>query len=661
MTIVEMLNQRLKQHPDKQIFTFLKNGEQPDGFLTYQMLHDKSKSIAVTLAKKGLKGQRALLLYPQGLEFITALFACFYAGVIAVPAYPPRKNRTDKIKNILVDCEAKIVLADKKTYQRSEKITPNFFNTEWLVTDELEENNADITFIPQPNDIAYLQYTSGSTGSPKGVIISHQNIVANSEFLKVAFELSEEDCCISWLPVFHDMGLIDGIIQPIYSNYPVYLMSPANFTQSPLRWLKALSDYKATRTGGPNFAYELCVQKISEEEMKGLDLSRVKCLYNGAEPVWADTLSRFHEKFSKTGLRKTAFYPCYGMAEATLQITGVKINQSPQIIYIEKEALENNRVRLMDASPKSMALVGCGFPRIDTEIAIVEPESNRLVKPNGIGEIWVKGKSISEGYWNNPKATSSTFSQTIEDTGQKGFLKTGDLGFIHEGELFITGRIKEIIIKRGRNFYPQDIERQLIGINPFCKPHGTAVFSILDETEKIVVVQELKRSLFKKPNTKAILKAIRTKITETMEIEVDSVILVRAYTIPKTSSGKTMRLKCRDLFLNKNLAIVDQWHLKKVKPSSTSLHPQKVVSEEALQQLLLKVISKKLDIDVAEMGIYTSVLDMGLDSITTVDVIVELEKILEIKLDSSLFWELLTIEKIAHHIFNKKLPILNLG
>lgn len=408
--------------------------------------------------------------------------------------------------------------------------------------------------------LAFLQYTSGSTGTPKGVMLSHGNLLHNAAITYELMGHSPESCFVSWLPAYHDMGLIGGILQPLYGGFPCYLMAPATFLQQPYRWLKAISDYGGTTSGGPNFAYDLCVRKITPEQRRSLDLSRWQVAFNGAEPVRAETLERFAATFAECGFRAEAFYPCYGMAEATLMAAGGTVTALPRQLEVATADLERHQIRIADQADPSEAstrLVGCGQSVPQQQIVIAHPETLTLCPPNTVGEIWVQGPSVGQGYWNRLEATTTTFGAHLADTGAGPFLRTGDLGFLREGELFITGRLKDLIIIRGRNLYPQDIELTVERSHPSLRAGSGAAFAIaLSDTEGLVVVQELE--FRQRPDIASVTQAIRAAIAEAHEIPVYAVVLIKPGTIPKTSSGKIQRRACRAAFLANQLTVVGQ-------------------------------------------------------------------------------------------------------
>ena len=466
ITIVDILRYRAVHQPDKLAFTFLPDGETAGDRLTYRELDRISRAIAAQLQTLGLSGERALLLYSPGLDYLAAFFGCLYARVVAVSAYPPSNRRnTPRIKAVVTDAQAAIALTKAAMLPKVQSLLANktdLGNLQWLITDSLDSGIEDSWQKPFINrdTLAFLQYTSGSTGTPKGVMVSHGNLLHNAAITHHLMEHSPSSKFISWLPLYHDMGLVGGILQPLYGGFPCILMPPASFLQRPYRWLQAISHYKGTTSGAPNFAYELCIHKITLEQQETLDLRSWSVAFNGAEPIKHNTLERFHEKFAANGFRKQAFYPCYGMAEATLIVAGGLKTAMPVIKTIQADTLESNQVveASVENNENTRSLVGCGQTLSEQQIVITNPKTLTRCLPNEIGEIWVSGPSVSQGYWNRTEETRQTFHAYQSDTGKGPFLRTGDLGFLHNGELFVTGRAKDLIIIHGRNLYPQDIE-----------------------------------------------------------------------------------------------------------------------------------------------------------------------------------------------------------
>lgn len=565
-TLVELLRHRVRCQRDDTAFLYLVDGENEQLEVTYQELDRQARSIAAWLQSQGLTGERALLLYPAGLEFVAAFFGCLYAGVVAVPVYPPRRNRSlNRIQAIADDAEAKVALTTDLVLNRVEPLideTPHLKNLTWQATchvpagmeDEWREPDIDC------DTVAFLQYTSGSTGTPKGVVLSHANLIHNSALIAYVFEHTRSGLGVFWLPSYHDMGLIGGILQPLYVGRPNVLMSPMSFLQKPYRWLSAITRFGGSTSGGPNFAYELCVQKITPEQRKTLDLSTWQVAFNGAEPVRAETLEAFAETFAPCGFRREAFYPCFGLAEATLIVSGGFAKQSPVVRSFDSRSLAIDQV--VDADPDDEGardLIGCGQTMRDQKIVIADPDTLTQCAPDRIGEIWVKGPSIAQGYWRQPEATAATFRACLKDTGEGPFLRTGDLGFIRDGELFITGRLKDLMIVHGVNHYPQDVELTVAESHPRLRRDCAAAFTVeVQGRQQLVIVQELERR--KHADLDAIFQAIRRAVSGEHDLGVDAIVLIKAGSIPKTSSGKIQRHACRAAFLAGTLEAVGEWH-----------------------------------------------------------------------------------------------------
>ncbi|MCS7237182.1 MAG: aminotransferase class I/II-fold pyridoxal phosphate-dependent enzyme [Thermoguttaceae bacterium] len=563
--LVELLRHRATYQPDEIAFTFLVDGEDQQVHITNQELDRQARAIGGWLQSLGLEGERALLLYPPGLEFIAAFFGCLYAGVVAVPVYPPRKNRSlQRIQAIAEDAQAKVALTTDAVIRRVEPLideTPHLKELRWLATCHVPRHMEDRWQKPPitRETLAFLQYTSGSTGAPKGVMLNHGNLLHNSALIAYVFEHTRSGLGVFWLPSYHDMGLIGGILQPLFVGRPNILMSPMAFLQKPLRWLWAISRFRATTSGGPNFAYELCVDKIPPAQRAQLDLSSWQVAFNGAEPVRAETIERFTEAFEPYGFRREAFFPCYGLAEATLIVTGGYAKEPPVIRWFEAEALEHGRViPAAPHSPGARPLVGCGQSLPDQRVLIVDPHTCRRLPEGFVGEIWVQGPSVAMGYWNRPEASAATFGGYLEGTGEGPFLRTGDLGFLWGGELFVTGRIKDVIILRGRNIYPQDIELTVQHAHPWLRPDAGAAFTVEQNgRERLVVVHEVERRV--RGHLEPVVQAIRRAVAEEHDLAVDAIVLIKAGTIPKTSSNKIQRHACRQGYLEKTLAALAWW------------------------------------------------------------------------------------------------------
>ncbi len=565
MNILNILRYQTKKQPDKVGYIYLQDGENKVISLTYGELEKRARSIAANLQTMTRTSDRTLLVYPPGLEFISAFFGCLYAGVIAVPVYPPGgKRNLSRLLAIAKDAQSTIVLTTEIVLNRKNRWENNstLDQMHWVATDKIATDFAS-DYKPiqiPPNNLALLQYTSGSTGAPKGVMVTHGNLMYNSEMIRTAFNKHDEKTIfVGWLPLFHDMGLIANILQPMYIGVPSILMSPVAFLQKPLRWLRAISKYKATTSGAPNFAYDLCVDQITFEERSKLDLSSWEIAFNGAEPVRAETIERFSEYFAEAGFRKKTFYPCYGMAENTLIISGGNKQELPIINKFQASAIAKNKAIIAnDNDEDAIILVSSGQSVKGQKIAIVNSNTLTRCADSEIGEIWVAGESVAKGYWQKEKKTSNIFKAYLLDTNEGPFLRTGDLGFLIDGELFVTGRLKDLIIVCGRNYYPQDIEFTVQNSHISLKLGRGAAFAVdVKNKKELVIVQEIKRKYLKELNIKEVINNIRNNVAFEYGIEIYKIAIIKPASIPLTSSGKIQRYLCQMKFLNNELKLID--------------------------------------------------------------------------------------------------------
>ncbi|MFN6484872.1 MULTISPECIES: condensation domain-containing protein [unclassified Nostoc] len=617
-TVVELLRYRSVEQGNTEAFTFLHDGEAQAATLNYRELDRYSRAIASQLQILKLTG-RALLLYPPGIDYLPAFFGCLYAGVVAVPAYPPRNQRnTPRILAILKDAQTAVILTTTAILSQLKSLLADKFDLDsirWLTTDNLAPGIEEAWQEPliDIDTLAFLQYTSGSTGIPKGVMLSHGNLLHNAVVTRQYMEHSANSKFVSWLPVYHDMGLIGGVLQPLYGGFPCMMMPPAAFLQRPYRWLQAISRYRGTTSGAPNFAYELCIEKITPEQRSTLDLSSWSVAFNGAEPIRQQTLERFAATFAECGFRPEAFYPCYGMAEATLMVSGSVKSALVRCKNVNKSALERNYV--IDAvtnDDNSIVLVSCGRSVPQQQIVIVNAETFTRCQDKEVGEIWVSGPSVGKGYWNRQTETEQTFHaflQDIEISEASGpFLRTGDLGFLDSGEVFITGRAKDLIIIRGRNLYPQDIELTAERSHPALRLGSSAAFAVeVENEEKLVVVQELEFRA--KPNLEEVTAAIRQAVSQEFEMQVYAVVLIKPGTIPKTSSGKIQRRATKAEFLAGTLNVVQSSILDSFEVNLTKKQPTNI--ETYLQQLVAQVLSVPLE----QINIQQPLSNLGIDSL----------------------------------------------
>jgi acyl-CoA synthetase (AMP-forming)/AMP-acid ligase II/alkylation response protein AidB-like acyl-CoA dehydrogenase/acyl carrier protein len=547
--LVDVLRWRASHQSAKAAFTFLSDDDAAESTWTYEELDQRARSVAAALLENASFGDRALLLCPPGMDFAAAIFGCFYSGVVAVPAYPPGNARqVSRIAGILRNASAELIVTNSQTRDRIEKwlrAEGEGQSFRFLAVDDVPLAHADLWTLPAlaTDTLAFLQYTSGSTSEPKGVMVSHGNLMANLLMIKESFGLDGDSDFGSWLPMFHDMGLIGNVLEPLFLGSRALLMSPQAFVREPIRWLRMLAKYRSHTTGAPNFGYALCVQSISEEQKEGLDLSHLKIAYCGSEPIDWRVMDRFTEAFRANGFTRNVFYPCYGMAEATLLSTGSIQGAGPRYL----------------AADEKRTLVGCGYSANLQDLRIVDPVTRQLLPDGGVGEVWLRGPHIAQGYWQNRAMTAEIFEAALAD-GDGPFLRTGDLGFINDANVFITGRIKDVIIIRGRNYYPQDIERTAAECSPSLQLSGGAAFAVdRDGREELVLVQEVRRSALRDIDAPAAAQTIRDAVAAEHEIAVGTVVLLKPASLPKTSSGKVRRSATKEAFLNGTLDVLFQW------------------------------------------------------------------------------------------------------
>ena len=630
---VELLRLRALHQPERQIYTFLPDGDEQEIALSYGELDLRARAVAARLQSQGAEGDRALLMYPAGLDYVAAFFGCLYAGMIAVPIYPPRPNRTlQRLESIIADAGAKIALTTGAVLSRTETLFTEGHRLDamrWLATDGIEDDAATGWRPPavDASTLAYLQYTSGSTSAPKGVMVSHANLLYNSADMDAGWRHTRDSVLVSWLPHFHDMGLIYGILQPLYRDFPAVLMPPVSFLQQPARWLQAITRHKGTHSAAPNFAYELCVRKVTPEQRASIDLSSWAVAVNGAEPVRRETLERFAETFESCGFRRGAFCPGYGLAEATLKVTATSRADSPAFCSVQSEALAEHRV--VESAPgrrDAQTFVGCGRAMLETKIAIVHPESSRRCAAGEVGEIWVAGPGVAGGYWERPAETERDFRARLSGTDET-YLRTGDLGFTRDGELFVTGRLKDLIIIRGRNHYPQDIELTAEQSHPALRPGCGAAFSVEDAgAESLVVVQEIERAS-QQPDFEAVFGAIRRALSAEHELHAYGVVLIKSGSLPKTSSGKVQRHAARAGFLAGSLNPVAVSRVS----DSASASPARLLDRESLLALepaerratlaayLLEQLARQLRVESSKLDGRQPLDAFGLDSLMAVE------------------------------------------
>lgn len=568
LTLVDLLEIRAQNQGKETAYRFLKDGEIETDSLTYQKLAEKARAIATYLQALQLNNQRVIIIYPyeEALEFITAFFGCLYAQAIPVTCHPPlSRHGYQEIKSRMQSSQATAIITHHSLLGKLKQQiqTPEDSNFHWITTTDIASHLAHDWIKPPitPETLAFLQYTSGSTGNPKGVMLTHESVIYNQKMLYQAFAPTSTSIGVTWLPLFHDMGLIGLVIQSLYVGRPSIFMSPLAFIQKPVRWLQAISKYRGTISGAPNFAYDLLCTHVTPQQRENLDLSCWELAFSGAEPILAETIAKFTSMFADCGFKPEAFYSCYGMAEATLLITGAQKNKPPVIKYLQEKALQKNQV-VMASQAKSghIPIVSCGQPLLDEKIMIVNPDSHQPCEEKEIGEIWVAGSGIGKGYWQDTKLTQETFLAYTQDTQEGPFLRTGDLGFLLEKDLFITGRLYDVMVFSGLNHYPQLIEKTVAACHPALKANATAAFSVsIEGRERLIIAQEIERSSRHNFDLEAIVASIRWQVFTEHFVDVYGILLLKPGSIPKTSSGKIQRGMCKTKFIDNSFNILDQW------------------------------------------------------------------------------------------------------
>ena len=650
--LVELFLYRAKKNSGEMAYTYLKEGIVAESRLSYGELDHKAKIAAVVIRRYVPVNGRVLLLYPPGIDFMIGFAACLYAGVIAIPAPPPdtvRLKRTlPRLKSIAKDAKASLVLSNgeliasikEKYANQAEAAMETFAVEHWLDYCDLGDASVDDWKMPEitGDNLAYLQYTSGSTSTPKGVMMSHANLIHHLENIQKAWAYDSDSVSVTWMPYFHDYGLVDGLLSPLFSGIPCYVLSPLTFLKRPLRWLQAISKYRGTHTQAPNFAYAYCLEKISTEQLKELDLSCVKVASNGAEPVRQETIAAFSERFASCGFRAECLYPAYGLAEATLLVSTKSHGIMPTFYKLNSDQRQDDNIQGF--------IVSCGPPIGTTDVKIVKPESLVVCEDSEIGEVWIKDPGVAQGYWLNEQATQDTF-HAYTSTGLGPYLRSGDLGFMRDGELFITGRLKDLIIIDGVNHYPQDIEWTVIQGHAALRPEHAAAFSVtIDNQERLVIAVELSLS---SDDYEVIVQTIRTALAELHELDVYAVALLKKGTILKTSSGKLQRHACKQAFLQDAFDTHALWKQPLIIKSSA-------INSKKLSDWLVTKLALALSIAPETIELNQVFSAYGLSSRLAVSLVGELEDFLvenngkSIDLSPTLLWQYPTIETLAEFL-----------
>lgn len=649
--LVGVLRSRAQERPDQTAYSALLEGGAAST-LTYAQLDRRARAVGAQLQEMGLAGHRALLAYPHGLEFITGLFGCLYAGCVAVPTQPPHRRTLDRFRAIVADAGASVVLSAAPGVAHC-RATPGAGSEpaesepliRWLATDEIPDALADrwrATDIA-PETLAMLQYTSGSISAPKGVMLTHANLIANTRAIREAFGMGR-DSGLFWLPLHHDMGLVGAVLEPLLAGVSSSLMSPAAFLRRPAAWLEAISERRATISGGPNFAYDLCVRRITDEQRATLDLSCWSLAFVGAEPIRPETLERFAAAFAPCGFKPAAFYPCYGLAEATLMVSGAARAAGPTMQAFDDVALSERRVEpVASGAGRARRLVSCGAPVGDGRLVIVDSRTCAKAAPGRVGEIWIAGASVGQGYWRKPAQTRRSFDAHLANTGEGPFLRTGDLGFVSEGHLYVVGREDDLLIVRGLNHHPQDLEATARASHPLLEAGLGAAFAVDDRgSERLVLVQEATRTA--ETDLTPALSACREATLDAHGLAPDTIVLVRCGTIPKTSSGKVQRRACRAAFLAGELkALAEHHRAAGVDPVERS--PESLVLATVCQHALALGGAA-----LSEVTPETSLAAIGLDSLRRVELAATLERAFACRLPDAEFNAAQTLGDVARAV-----------
>jgi acyl-CoA synthetase (AMP-forming)/AMP-acid ligase II/acyl carrier protein len=669
-SLVDVARDRAEHHPTDRVITFLK-GDTDEDTLSLAEVDERARELAATIQARELGGERVLLLFPPGLDYVIGFWACLYAKAVAVPAYPPDPKQLDRtlprLAGIIRDSGAKAILttqAIRLLAQPILKLRLGLTGLAWLTTKRTGEAADWVPPHFSRDDLAFLQYTSGSTGEPKGVMVSHGNLLENAALIADALALNPQKTGLLWLPPYHDMGLMAGVVQPVVSHMNLFLMSPLDFISRPVRWLNMISRHRIWGSGGPNFAYDLCIRRIGAKEKASLDLSSWQLAFTGAEPIRSGTLRRFAEEFASCGFRPESFYPCYGLAEATLFVSGSDLTAAPTVRTFDRDRLA--RGEAADArSLSSVEIVGVGRPGRSLEMRIVDPETSTPCADDRVGEIWVAGPSMGQGYWGREEESEQTFRARLSGQGEgaQGFMRTGDLGFVSGGELFIAGRIKDTVIVNGANYYPQDIEAVVDHAHDAIRAGRTAAFGVdRPEGEVLGTVSETRTD--RREELEEAAAAIRQKVTRAVGIAPEVIAFIPRRTLLMTSSGKVRRRAVRDALLDKSLptyVVFDRW------PSGGAEEPGRAAEraeaaaaleraalvrlrpEEREQRLVAMVAEAVREVHhdaPAAPAPDTRVADLGLDSVQVVELLAAMEEQLGV---------VLPMERLAHGVTIREL------
>lgn len=611
-----------EERPDERVLSFLDASVELVETLTYRQLDHRARGVAAQLLERGLGGAPVVLAFPPSLDFVTAFCGCLYAGAVAVPATLPRSHRNNhRLAAILDDNGSRCVLTSAgHSGDLSELVRGSIPPVEVIATDLLPPLSDGVAIAPPtPDQLAFLQYTSGSTRSPRGVMVRHGDLTANLNTCRNILSADRDTVGISWLPLFHDLGLIAGVLLPLWLGYPTYLMAPTTFIRNPISWLNAFSRFRGTHGFAPNFAYDACVDAALSADTSELDLTSWRVALNGAEPVHADTIERFHKQFAVNGFRAQTMAPAYGLAEATLVVSGSDGSQHPVELLVDESELHAGGVRLREDGPGTKRLTGSGRPAPEFDVRIVRPDVRRVAVPQSLGEIWVRGHSVTQGYWHKPAETAETFGAYLA-TGEGPYLRTGDLGFLNDGELFVIGRLKDMIVVRGVNYYPSDIEHTVQRSHPALQPAGAAVVGIdVSSQVNLVAIQEIRRECAESVDYDELVDAIRRAVARDHQVALQRVVLLRSSGLPKTSSGKVQRAKCRTDLDGGALPVLYDWQARTLGVGPFDFDAQFLNQAGMLERQLVDWLQDELSLK--NLTWRTPLTELGIDSLKAVELV----------------------------------------
>ncbi|MCU1265436.1 MAG: Beta-ketoacyl synthase [Acidobacteria bacterium] len=662
LTLIEAIYEHSINNPERLAYGCISSEGTIQSALTYRDLISRSENVAAELLRLCDPGDRAMLLFHGGNEFIVSFLGSLIAGVIPVPGYPVRVPASSaqparnfaRLVPIISNAGPKVALTTRPVVDRRAELSaaePVFSTLKWIAVEEIPDQRLGSRPQVAGTDLAFLQYTSGSTSLPKGVMVSHNNLVSVLRDMNASWPNDDSSVMITWAPVFHDMGLIHGILFPLYFGFPVYTLSAASVLQQPKRWLDAITRLGGTHSSGPNFIFDLCLKRISEHEVRDLNLSTLSACLTGAEAVRHKTLLQFREAFALGGLRPDAIQPGYGLAEFTLTVSGVDVGSTPRTVHLDAAACEQGRVVLRNAEngAGTRSFVNCGWTHVGSDIRIVEPKSRRECQPFEIGEIWVSGDNLTQGYWGNAEATEETMRARLID-GSGPYLRTGDLGFVIDRGLYIAGRLKDLIIIRGRNLYPHDIEATVEESLPEVRVGRCCAFSIeREEGEALVIVAEVDRVQRHTFDADEVFARLREEISVRHEAELFDAVFVRTGTFPLTSSGKAQRQRARQEYLDGTLQAIAR--IRKPEPAGDSslneLYQGRVAEVRAQ---LNGYISKKLSLPAEKLSTSQSFQRLGLDSFSMIEMVLDLEEFTGQPLETSIVFEHPSIEELSAYV-----------